>query len=85
MGELPDKAGNSPKKPGGKSAYFFTISWPQHCRGTVQLCSLSGPQLHAFTTLNSRPHLLQVKISPGFISAQFAIFSSLHTRFFKET
>jgi hypothetical protein len=26
--------------------------------------------------------LLQVKISPGFISAQFAIFSSLHTRVF---
>lgn len=74
-----------PKSPVGNTVYFFTISCPQHCRGTVQQCSLPGPQLQALTTLNSRPHLVQTKLSPGFISAQFAIFPSLHTRVFQDT
>jgi len=65
--------GNSKKY---SNYYFFTISLPQHCKGTVHETSFPAVQEHVLTTWSSRPHVLHVKKSPFFISAQLAIIFS---------
>lgn len=52
--------------------YFFFISFPQHWRGTEHASS-PIPQLHVFSTLNSKPHNSQKNTSPWFISWHIAM------------
>jgi hypothetical protein len=53
--------------------YFLFISFPQQLRGTVQLPFPPASQVQALVTCSSRPHVLHRKMSPFFISEQFAI------------
>jgi hypothetical protein len=54
-------------------SYFLTMSFPQHCRGTLQVPFPPAPQEQVFVTCNSRPQVLHRNTSPFFISEQFAI------------
>jgi hypothetical protein len=60
------------------NSYFFSISLPQHCSGTLQAPSSPALQVQAFSTRSSRPQALHAKRSPSFISAQSAMSSPPH-------
>ena len=55
--------------------YFFTISLPQQCNGTLHAPSSPVLQEQALVTWSSRPQDSHTKRSPSFISAQSAFFS----------
>ena len=56
--------------------YFFTISLPQHCNGTVHETSSPAIQEQALRTTSWRPQASHTKRSPSFICEQSAITSS---------
>ena len=57
-----------------KGNYFFSISLPQHCNGTLHAPSSPVLQEHVLVTWSSRPQDSHTKTSPCFMSAQSAIF-----------
>jgi hypothetical protein len=49
---------DDPALEAGGTNYFFTISLPQHCKGTAQAGPEPEPQEQAFETRSSRPQVL---------------------------